>query len=47
MTKACQKEAKDQKKYTTTRYMDNGEMKLKIANASGKYCIRIFKKDEK
>merc|ERR1711997_1375781 len=36
---------KDKKKYITTRWMDNGEMKLKIANAAGKYCVRIFKKD--
>mmetsp|Transcript_72467 Transcript_72467/g.65163 ORF Transcript_72467/g.65163 Transcript_72467/m.65163 type:complete len:146 (+) Transcript_72467:44-481(+) len=34
------------KKYTTYRYMDNGEMKLKIENDKGKYCIRIFKKDK-
>ena len=38
---------KDNKKYTTYRYMDNGEMKLKIENANGKYCIRIFKKNDK
>mmetsp|Transcript_72466 Transcript_72466/g.65161 ORF Transcript_72466/g.65161 Transcript_72466/m.65161 type:complete len:146 (+) Transcript_72466:63-500(+) len=37
---------KDSKKYTTYRYMDNGEMKLKIENDKGKYCIRIFKKDK-
>ena len=30
---------------TCTRYMENGEMKLKIENEQGKYCIRIFKKD--
>merc|ERR1712154_725235 len=33
---------KDEKKYKTTRYMENGEMKLKVENpVSGKYCIRI------
>ena len=35
---------KDKKHYKTTRYMDNGEMKLKIENKNQKYCIRIFKK---
>ena len=37
---------KEKKKYTTYRYMDDGEMKLKIENAAGKYCIRIFKKEK-
>mmetsp|Transcript_44438 Transcript_44438/g.71175 ORF Transcript_44438/g.71175 Transcript_44438/m.71175 type:complete len:148 (-) Transcript_44438:163-606(-) len=35
---------KDAKKYKTYRYMEKGEMRLKIENASGKFCIRIFKK---
>mmetsp|Transcript_1757 Transcript_1757/g.3452 ORF Transcript_1757/g.3452 Transcript_1757/m.3452 type:complete len:152 (+) Transcript_1757:58-513(+) len=35
---------KESKQYKTTRYMENGEMRLKIENAKGKYCIRIFKK---
>eukprot|EP01083_Nonionella_stella_P271877 921729_1 len=38
---------KEKKKYTTTRYMKDGEMCLKIANAGGKYCVRLFKKKKK
>ena len=33
--------------YTTYRYMDKGEMKIKVENVRGKYCIRIFKKIDK
>merc|ERR1711897_10683 len=33
---------KDEKKYKTTRYMENGENPV-----SGKYCIRIFKRKAK
>ena len=35
---------KDKKEYTLTRYMENNEMRIKIANTKGKFCIRIFKK---
>ena len=35
------------RQYTTYRYMDNGEMKLKIENWRGTYCIRIYKKVDK
>eukprot|EP01084_Bolivina_argentea_P056420 103272_1 len=38
---------KEKKEYTTYRYMENGEMRLKIQNKEGKFCIRIFKRDEK
>ena len=35
---------KEKKQYTTYRYMQDGEMRLKIENAEGKFCVRIFKK---
>ena len=35
---------KDKKQYTSTRYMENNEMRLKITNKNATYCIRILKR---
>ena len=38
------KKGDDHKEYTTTRYMEDGEMKQKIVNKAGVSCIRVYKK---